>query len=141
MIVDNSLSGRPAWYDRAPAIAFNVYEAVIAPAGSTVRFTYTVPTAKKAYCEQGTVWLRRVTVAAPVGRADCRFVYTPSGGGANALVMAVIYGNVADAADRDALSSAFIMLAGDVMQFYTSDASTGGTVDFFGSLKATEFSN
>jgi hypothetical protein len=133
-------ASRPQYYDRTATPTMDQFgTSGAAPHASTVRWTYTVPSGKKAYLEWVNAWLRRVTAAAPVGRATSVINYTPSGGAAGSIVIARHINNAVDAVDRDGGSVGAFLGAGDVVNASTEDLSTGGTVDYLVVSKRAEF--
>jgi len=85
-ISGSSIAGgaRPAYYDRDPVMVNQESSlAALAPHGSTTRFTYTVPSGKKAYMEVSYADVTVITAAAPAGSKSVRLTYTPDGGGRN----------------------------------------------------------
>jgi hypothetical protein len=132
--------GRPAWHDRNPITTLYVYSAAgVAPHTTTPRWTYTVPSGKKAMIEFLHVRILRSAAATTAGKVTAAISITPSGGpSADIMVANILTNNVGD---REALVSGatLTLLAGDKIAGYTSDASTGGTIDYVLACKATEF--
>lgn len=140
MRIDNVRASRPDWYDRNPVARANSFASVgIAPHADVVRWTYTVPTGKKFNLQMFASLVQRATAAAPVGTAYNILRYTPSGGAVGGLIEAVNTSNTVGAGTSMAGGSAMIMLAGDVIDCDTADASTGGTQAYLGSMQGLEF--
>lgn len=135
----NAANPRQAWYDRNPLAVWKVYSAAIAPAGATVRWSYTVPVVRKAYLEGGQASVLRQTVAAPVDIAQAFVRYTPSGGSGGPLAQANLLNNAVGALDTQNISSSVLGFAGDLFEGVTVDASTGGTMVVRITAKFTEF--
>lgn len=132
-------SGRAAYYDRNPLDVVNQYIAAIAPASLTVRWTYTVPAARKAYVESAFNLCIRETVATTAGDAWSEVTVTPNGGANTFLGAAVFNGNVVGNQGQSSLGSVGLLQAGDALIGKTLDNSSGGTVQFAVASKATEF--
>ena len=131
---------RPAWYDRNPSIQVKNYSAAgVAPHTSTLRWSYTVPSGKKAFLELADIEVVRATAATTVGMVSAGITYTPSGGSeVNVIVVEIRTNGVGDRAGKT-VGQAFVMSAGDSIKAYTTDTSTGGTIDYTMSAKITEF--
>jgi len=87
------------------------------------------------------IYLAVVRRAAPTTPALARLHIdlTPSGGSATELIDACIFtGNVGDM-DKSVLGSTMLLYAGDRIRAWSVDQSTGGTVDYIATAKATEF--
>jgi hypothetical protein len=109
------------------------------PHSPTVRITYTVPAGKKAMVELLSCRVNRVTAATTLGSAQAWWALTPSGGTEKYLLMASLRTNNVGDNREHGIGATLIMLAGDALKGYTCDTSTGGTCDYFLSLKITEF--
>jgi hypothetical protein len=117
-----------------------VYSAAgVAPHTVTARWNYTVPSGKKAMIEFLHVRILRSTAASTAGKVTAAISITPSGASSNDVMVANILTN--NVGDKDALVSGatLTLLAGDKIAANTSDASTGGTIDYVLACKATEF--
>lgn len=131
---------RPAWYDRN---ATNQNQGAIvtaaAPHTNTIRWTYTVPSARKAFVEILTVTMVRNGAAAPLGFYENFITYTPNAGVAKIpLIVWMRTNNVGDRVSQ-AIGQGMTLYAGDVINASDDDASTGGSVDYHSSIKAAEF--
>jgi hypothetical protein len=131
---------RPAWYDRNPSIQVKNYSATeMFPHFITLRWSYTVPSGKKAFLELGDIEVVRAAAATTVGRVKAAITYTPSGGSeVNVIVVEIRTNGVGDRAGKT-LGQAFVMSAGDSINAYTEDTSSGGSIDYYLSAKITEF--
>jgi len=135
-----SAVARPEWYDRNPAPAVAYYVAVnVSPHSVTKRVDYTCPAGKKAMVEllQAEVFRRTTATTAVMAHAD--FKLTPSGGPMATILTARVVTN--DIKDKDSLTmgASFMMFAGDVLEGYTEDTSTGGACDYKLCMKVTQF--
>jgi hypothetical protein len=136
----SAVASRTHYYDRGATPTEDQYSASgVTPHAVTIRWGYTVPTAKKAYCEFVKVWVRRATAAAAAGRVTSSLKYTPDKGIVSTLVIARTTGNAVDSADRDGGAVGAFMAAGDQAEGQTEDLSTGGTVDYVVLMKRAEF--
>lgn len=100
----------------------------IAPHGSTVRATYTVPAGSRAVLENyGLSWHVETLVTTPRINA-ARVVVTGDSGGAHVSASSAMgpTGNVADAEVKIGFPDV-ILNAGNIVSLDTEDASTGGT--------------
>jgi hypothetical protein len=133
-------AARPAYYDRNPKDVLNYQEeGAIAPHSATVRWTYTVPTARKAMLQLIEVYLYRDTVATTLGYSDVWINMTPSGGSTYILVDAQLFVNTIGAAGPSPVSSGIILLPGDAVSGVDFDSSTAGTMSFYEGMEACEF--
>src|SRR6266498_1442308 len=138
-IVTSAAAGRPVYYDRNPAIRWALYNVdTVAPHVDTTRAAYTVPAGKKAYAEATFAQVIRAAAAAAAARAYAAIRYTPSGGTIAQFVRVLISTN--GVGDKDSMQGgSFSFLAtGDLVELAPGDGSTGGTVDYRLTLKATE---
>lgn len=136
------LSGgsRPAWFDRNPVqVPKNYYSTAIAPHTLTTRWTYTVPTGKKALLEFALVKAIRSVAATTAGTVYAYLSLTPSG--LTVVVLGVIELMANSVGDHDAslVGQSIVLGAGDALLAATLDTSTGGTVDYSLAAKLTEF--
>jgi hypothetical protein len=139
MRINNVFSGRPAYYDRNPTLPNQRFgQNAVAPHGLTTRFTYTVPSARKAFLGALYAHVFRVTAGAPVGLVVCTVTHTNGANIAN-LVDFAFTDNTLLAQRQVAYGSSDVMVAGDTLVLQTSDGSTGGTVDYRIDSKITEF--
>jgi hypothetical protein len=129
------VTNRPPYYDRTP-LAVTIFNTTTdtAPAGSTVRATYTVPTNRKAFVTHGTLQTIRVTAATTSARAE---EYAVLAG----LIAAIasIENNAVGTQASIGFGSGYVVLAGQVVQLTTNDGSTAGTLTFVGALGILEF--
>jgi hypothetical protein len=132
--------GRPAWYDRNPVTTFkSYYEGNVAPHGLTERWTYTVPSGKKALVELIAIWMNRTAAPTTLGRAEARLLFFPSGGSETPLVYSVLYDSNVGAEKNVNIGQSSIMLQGDKIRATTYDGSIGGNVSYLVLAKITEF--
>lgn len=124
-------SSRPLYYDRTMVSRTSYYSSgAIAPHGITERWTYTVPTGKKAFVQSLLAVAQRITAAAPVSQYAALVTVTPNGGTlARVLLALLLTNNVGDSA-REHYGASGALAAGDVLASSTVDLSTGGTVDY-----------
>jgi len=133
-------ASRLAWYDRNPTNRYQYFLGTnLTPHAITQRWTYTVPTGKKALLELAWVLCRRMTAATTAGRPYSVIDYQPYGGTEAALLMAeVVTNNVAETSEKQ-LGQSIIMNPGDLIRGLTVDDSTGGNCDYRLIAKITEF--
>ena len=134
------LSSRPVYYDRAPLDVLEAYSAAtVAPHAATTRWTYTVPTNRKAFIE-GTDVINMIDgTVTTAGLAQAAIQVTPSGGGGTtvmngAMIQTVIGQSVV--LDQPSLG---LLQPGDALSCFTADPGTGGTHFYLLTAKITEF--
>lgn len=138
----NSYSGRPAYYDRTPTMVGQVYsQAAVAPLAQTNQWTYTVPSARKAYMDFALASLIQNVASAPAGKAGAfirvNHVDTPtvSPFAAYAVKNAAAVGS----SDRSQVGGTVMCKAGDIIKAFNFDLSTGGSIDYEIDASFTEF--
>lgn len=139
-MIGNVGGARPAYHDRTPLAITQQYSATaVAPHASTTRWTYTVPTGRKFFCQVTFARWVRATAAAPVGNANVLFSYTPNGG-VNAVTQEAVGAQNGVGLGKETLLGVQGSLGpGDAVAGGTSDASTGGTIDYRVSMAGIEF--
>jgi len=131
---------RLEWYDRNPYHRFQSYmNNNTAPHGVTTRWTYTVPTGKKAFVEGAQTYIHRITAAAPVGLVQVVIYVTPSGGGMSAFLLSQLITNNVGDKDHTEIGGGPVLYPGDAIEGQTSDVSTGGTTNLNITTEITEF--
>lgn len=136
----NAANPRQQWFDRNPlAVAKAYVNAATAPHATTVRWTYTVPAARKVQLEMVALEVLRDAAAAPVGFASVLVRYTPNGGANTTIVRIDTLNNTVGAVNVQSLGGAITGFAGDLFEGVTSDGSTGGSNLYVVTAKFTEF--
>jgi hypothetical protein len=130
---------RPAWHDRNPTSKTYYFCADASPHSITERFSYTVPSGKKAMVEVLSCRVERRTAATSPSSVLAAFHFTPSGGTGNYILRAIIYTNNVGDKEHQALGTTLILCTGDTIKAYTYDGSTGGTCEHLLTMKITEF--
>lgn len=128
MRVNNASSGRPQYYDRNPLTVsvLGYFNAGLAPAGSTLRASYTVPSNRKANISAVSLSMIRQTVATTPLLAGAGIQRTTDVGDFSAN----LYNNVVGATDEARSGINLFGFAGNVYNLNTFDNSTGGTIQF-----------
>jgi hypothetical protein len=138
MIIGSSSPIRQDWYDRGMVFINNRYRgASVAPHAETSRWTYTVPTAKRAVITYFSLQVLRQTAATTLGNA---YAYIGFSGAVVATVFDLgLYNNTVG--EKSILSShPFIVIpAATVVTGFTSDDSTGGAMNYIVILSLHEF--
>jgi len=117
---------RLEWYDRNPQAARQQYSGTnVTPHAFTIRFTYTVPTGKKTFVMAAFVRTIRVQVATTLGPSTIGIYLADKFLIARAHCDNTLYSTVAAEVGHSG-----ILLAGETCKGGTSDASTGGQMDF-----------
>lgn len=131
---------RLEWYDRNAQFLLTSWNTLDAgPHATTMRWSYTVPTGKKAFIESYEIFEQIVTAAGTPGTRIIQLRITPSGGSITVWVFLVLKSNNPGDTQSVFAGHSGILLAGDVLQSDTYDDSTGGTVAYIASSKITEF--
>lgn len=127
MRVGHVQQSRLSYYDRNPSSVHDVIDSSSAPRGDTQLWTRTIASGKKAYVESVDLELQRVTAATTVGAHGLRTIITPSGGAEGAFVrIESLTNGVGDVAYRT-FGGSKMLQAGDKIECYTFDTSTGGS--------------
>lgn len=135
-------AARPAWYDRNAAVDSLIFSAVsIAPHANTSRAAFTVPTNRKALVASWFSELMVVTAPSVGGSKISQVVITPDGGSTQNLAFTRLYDIhvVVGTPRAQANSGQIALLQGDVLEIFTSDGGTGGTVAYNTGVAFNEF--
>ena len=122
------------WYDRNPDAKADHWGVTGGPHPLTTRLTYTVPANKLAMVEILSAKVERITPAESVDLAMALWQLDDK-----YVIRSNIYGNVAGDKDLVGLGTSLMLCANDSLLGRTYDGSTGGTCNYFLSLKVTEF--
>lgn len=135
MRVGSFAVARPMYWDRNPVTTSNGYYNTVGPHSNTTRFTYTVPSGRKAFIDSGSVNVNRITAATVAGQVRVALA-TPTL--SNVLTL-FTYSNTVGFADKSVVGGSLLILAGAVLEGTTEDTSTGGTILFTIYAHGTEF--
>lgn len=139
MRVQHLQQTRPQYYDRISANVTQSYKALnVAPHATTTRATYTVPTAKLAYCDVMFAALIRSAASTVDGVSSLVFIYTPSGGGATDMVSTWIRDPNTGFHNENGPATFGFMQAGDVLALQSTDSATNGTINYQAAWKVSE---
>lgn len=138
-ITSSQAASRPIYTDRNPIVRTQNYTATLAPHAFTQRWSYTVPAGKKAFCDFVRLYRRRTGVATTASDDGAEIDYTPSGGAAMAIIYNVNTDNTNMLVRTEGYSQFGFLGPGDNLQANTSDASTGGSVQFTIGAKIVEY--
>jgi len=134
---------KPEWYDRNAINQTKKYIAVnVAPHGTTIRWTYTVPNYKKAWLDFIWFSIRRRTAATALidyGGNVVYLFYTPKGGTGKVMFNIVLNDNTVDKEWKETISSNIALFEGDKIELITINEDTGGAMDYDVFAKITEF--
>jgi hypothetical protein len=132
--------GRPAWYDRNPVHVTKSYVgSAVAPHSATSRWSYTVPSGKKAMVELLRGSAIRDAAANTVDEVWIYIQLIPGGQSAAYIIFTrLLTNNVGDKVEFS-IGQSMILLPGDQIFAYTADSSTGGAVHYELTAKITEF--
>ena len=126
---------RLAPYDRNPSVASaNFLSTAVGPHGSTVRATYTVPTARKAQVTCATVVVIRRTAATTPGTT-----FGVVNVGAAQFAIAWFTDNALNVQYTDKHETSGVIAATNTAVITTQDSSAAGTIDFAILFSIAEF--
>jgi len=129
------VSPRAEWYDRNPNMTYQYYHGTgVAPHSVVARWSYTVPTGKKAFIESLLIMIQRTAVATSAGRfrGDIAATYP-------AFMKVYNYGNVVGSGESRNQGYTGCLPSGFAVSAITEDLSTGGTVDYWLDMVFCEF--
>ena len=89
--------------------------------------------------EYACVFVNRSAAASSAGRVQADIRIQPSGGSLTIISVAQILTNNVGDSDRMDVGQSMVLLAGDKIEGWTVDNSTGGTVNYLLAAKLTEF--
>jgi len=140
MRITNINPARPEFYDRAVRNrVLRYYTGSVAPHTSTLLLTYTVPSGAKAYVDYLIFQAYLDGIPTTPRNALIRLEYQPSGSGpVSVLVMNHMSRELNVITSMGPVALGYL-LSGDVINIYTSDDSTGGTVTYLIAAKIFEF--
>lgn len=131
---------RANYFDRNGVSKVSTYQAeALVPAAPGTKWSYTVPSNKKAFSEYLHAQVRRVAAAAPVGIIYSYITFTPSGGVASFLLYIAFRKNAIGDSEEKMANGFGAMYPGDNIFCVLGDTSTGGLVDFISTLKTSEY--
>lgn len=131
--------GRPAIYDRAPSgQALGSDVTGVGPHGVTQRFTRTIPAGQRAVLQAAFLNIIRLTAAAPVGLVQAYVIATIQSVTTKPLNLWMLTNGVGDT-QHESWSGELYLNAGDQIAGFTTDAGTGGTLNYSVFATSTEF--
>lgn len=127
------------YLDRNPTPVIKYYQGgAVGPHAITQRFNYTVTAGKRLLVCSLTAQMVVVTAAAPVGRRDIQFILNP-GGAYDFLYECRFWKNAIGDMLEMRLTPMLVLPAANILAVYTTDGSTGGTVDYALQMTGFEF--
>jgi len=140
MRVSSYAVARPAAFDRNPVQTVKSLTVFSdSPAGTTVRWTYTVPAGKRALLTSGTINIQRYTVATSVGQLEYYLAISPLGSGRTGFMGFLDNDNTVNRVLRATIGQGPLLNTADVVEALSRDSSTGGTNNVWMSATFTEF--
>lgn len=132
---------RGEWYDRNLLATSNYYAAGnIAPHVFTRRTQYIVPAGRRAIVQNTVLEMDINTVATtPSYREMLVYIVQSTGSIIVSFAYMTSNSNTVGLIDRIATATHVFLLAGDRVEIWTSDLSTGGSMNYNGSVVITEF--
>lgn len=130
---------RGQYYDRnrtSVSMTYNV--AAVAPAGFTTRWTYTVPSGRRAFIESIFALQYVAAASAPVGKVTAEILATSNT--VQAILVSTLdgVGTLGTSKSANAGNSG-VLIAADNLASQTADVGTGGSKDYKLSTVVTEF--
>lgn len=113
----------------------NYVAGLVAPHGTTTRWTYTVPTGSAAQLENAMVGAYRDVAPGAAGEVVCNIDLSPGGH----LLRINVLGAAVGAGKEQNVGLCGFLLAGETATGQTSDASTGGSGQYSISIRYREF--
>lgn len=130
----------PDYYDRGASNQTIEYQGnSISPHSSTLRATYTVPDGRKAIVDSVFMLITRGEVATAFGRTRMTVFYTPSGGSPIPIACVQNEANSYNYTVHQTFTGLGVLQAGDTLDIYTLDESTGGKCHYWACAKIYEF--
>ncbi len=138
MRLQNVFTGRPNYYDRTPLAINQTAANGVGPHAFTTRYTYTVPTGRKAWIEAQIAEVDRLTAATTAARVEAD-VEVVTAGPTTDFLYCMFNNNVVGTLDKIVMGQAGMLIAGGQLIGADEDLSTAGTVNFGETSRATEF--
>ncbi len=127
------------YFERSPATGGQDYLGnLIGPHGTTVRWSYTIPTGKYAYIAYIRTLLMRDAAPGVLALAECYVNITCVGGGLSRIYTPMLSATVGDGRFSE-IGNIGVYGPGDKFEGKTYDASTGGSHTYNNSMGYTEF--
>lgn len=123
--------GYPLPYRIVNTDRINYAETSISPHGETERVRYTVPSNCFAFVQHVWIRVRRATAASTLGWVRARVEVLHDGTSVNYVLDCWHRDNTVDSTAFTTLATNIWLLPGDAIRIVTSDASTGGTMDYY----------
>jgi hypothetical protein len=131
---------RVAWWDRVPTSSFGAYRgAGIAPHTLTTRWSYTVPTNRRAMVETLFCGVTRQTLGSGPAETFAMVSRDANTDPLNPICMASVVNNSQNLVSQVGIGTTMFMIEGQSIYGITYDATTGGTVNYAVSANWTEF--
>lgn len=140
MQVNSPSSSRAAWYDRNAVTIMQEFQVNgIGPHPLTIRWSYTVPTGRKANIEVTTLNVIRVTAATSIELYNAQ-IYMASASPSHAYCGYIVsIDNTPPVIQSVNVTPTMTLYEGDAMHGADGDGSTGGIVTYQTSMKGSEF--
>jgi hypothetical protein len=123
--------GRPVYYDRNMShTGVATYAPLVAPHAEVTRSTITIAAGKKGFVDFGSLALLRDGAATTAGLAFAVCGVQPLGGSQKNLLIVPMYTATLGVSVAFAVAGNTPLVASDVLNLGTADASTGGTIHY-----------
>jgi len=132
---ESQVSPRAEWFDRNPALQISGWGSdSVSPHGLTQRFSYTVPSGKKALITLMNVSIMRVLAGTTADIAQINIQLQ-----AQVIILLEIKSNTIGDGRYVGVGTLSLLNAGQTLTGYTFDSSTGGTIAYWMELSLTTF--
>jgi hypothetical protein len=111
----------------------------VAPHSAAQRIAYTVPSDYKSVAVYVNLYLVRATAATTVGESRLYVTVTPAGGSETTVLITGMNNNSVGARAGTTQTMGFYLGPGDIVKVYSSDASTGGAIDYYASIQLVQW--
>lgn len=130
---------RPAYYDRNATSTLQNYNAVVAPHGTTTRWTTTIAAGKKMNVELVQIYQERRSVATVALQSTIQVNITSGATTALSVFTNDLGTNTVGARDYRLVTNVCTLYPAETIEVVTLDVSTGGTVLFLAVMKGTTY--
>ncbi len=126
------------FYGRNPTYKVVGFGGGLIPHVDTIRATYNPAAGRKAVVLGGFLQLQRTTAAAPVGLVTARWQLTIPPDTLN-YMRVLLTGNLVNDHEQELTAGQVFLNDTDHIECITSDSSTGGDANYFGTIYVVEF--
>ncbi len=139
MKVTSYAVARPAQYDRNASSSIQGDAAIYAPHGVTSRWTYTVPSGFKLFLEACSVSQQNITAPTVAAQASIIIRITSGLVFMDPIRLDILTSGVTTTINSNQVFGQVTLYAAEVLNVFTLNSSTGGTVLMASGSKGTQF--